>query len=1216
MKKKTAIKVFTFSSFIFLFGLIAAAMASMANYTALPPFLSQTVKPNVLVIFDTSGSMAQYAFPGNYDPNRTYGGYFAPTADYSYNSTYKYFYEDASGTWDGNLLNWISMRRMDIAKKVLTGGRTTTAGDGSTLLLGQPYPNGFGWPDGFETYTKSYGGHSYYNQRVVDATGPYFRLDNATTGDPYYIRVKVDSTPQGVIQNSGPYYRFGLQIYSPKDDADQGGRVLSPVAEGSAAHITDIVNHINGQNMLSDPVGRSCFTAMAENLYTAAGYYAQSSTVSSNGPMYASGEYQVNNAWDPYYYNTHATTIWCAKAFVVFISDGEATHDGSLPASLKTSYGITGSSEDYLDDVALWAHTNDIRTSSFGIDLEGRQSITLYTISTFGGGEDLLKSAAKFGGFVDSNGNNLPDLNSEWDNNSDGLPDNYSQASTPEELQDALYDALNDIMKRVAAGSAISVLSTSETGKGAVYQAFFYPNLVDSNGKEITWPGYLRALLIDEYGNLREDTDSDAILDMTGDKIIDYFFDDVENRVRVKRYTDSDGDGVRDGSPETVEINDLNSLWAAGKVLAATSPSARTIYTWIDNDTTGTVGTVDTGEFSSSWFDTTNKTTLRPYLGVATATDAENVISYVRGTDDPGLGYTNRSRLIDVDGTDRVWKLGDIVYSTPAAVGKPMENFDFIYGDTSYATFKNTYKDRRNVVYVGANDGMLHAFNAGFYDAAQSQFTAGTGKTLGEELWAYIPYNLLPHLQWLADPSYSHVYYVDLTPRVLDAKIFSADATHPGGWGTVLVCGMRLGGGTMGLTDDFGSGSSTTRSFRSAYFALDITDPESAPDLLWEFTDANLGFTTSYPAVIYVDASTWAIAFGSGPTDYDGTSTQYARTYVIDLSTGQQLTGSPITTGNTTNNDSFMGDAISVDLDIRASQCSSGSCSYSSDLGYIGNSEGKLYRITGTTSASAGTASVLVNTSATTPIISAPAVSMDNDGRFWVYFGTGRFFAEGDKVNADVQALVGVKEPIDLDDADTDGDYEEFTYAEATQSLVVTDYTVFEGSYVDTDGNFTTYETTFDALVDDMKQYAAETAPRDHDGWVLALTGGERCITKPTVLGGIVTFSTYKPIADICSYEGDSYLYALYYKTGTAYYKNIIGIGDDTMTVGSETHGDVLRRKALGHGVSASPSLHVGKRKGARVVLQTSTGEIVEIDEVNLPEAYKSRPLHWIQPGN
>jgi type IV pilus assembly protein PilY1 len=1046
-------------------------------------------------------------------------------------------------------------------------------------------------------------------------------------GGPYYIRVKVDTTPEGIIQDMGDSVRFGHARYSPVTiggAADQGGKVLISCDEGDATHIANIVSSINSEDMLADVAFVGVWTPLAESLYSAVGYFAQDSTVSSNGPMYHAGDYTVNagGTGDPHYYGASTGSVWCAQDFVIFISDGEATHDGSLPSSnpnLKTSYGETCSNECYLDDVALWGHTNDIRSSSFGSDLSGTQSITLYTISTFGGGEAILKSAAKYGGFVDSNGNDLPDLTSEWDKDSDGIADNYFSATNVSELAGAVNTALYDILKRVAAGSAISVLSTSEMGEGAVYQAFFYPKLMDANGKEITWPGYLRALFIDAYGNLREDTDLDHTLDMTGDKIIDYYFDDVGNRTRVKRYSDSDGDGERDGSPETVEINDIKSLWAAGKVLAATSPSARTIYTWIDSDTTGTIGAVDTGEFSSSSFVTTNKTTLRPYLGVATATEAENIISYVRGTDDPGLGYTNRSRLIDVDGTNRVWKLGDIVYSTPSPVGLPMENYDFIYGDTSYATFKNTYKDRRNVVYVGANDGMLHAFNAGFYDKTQSQFTAGTGKTLGQELWAYIPYNLLPHLKWLADTNYSHVYYVDLKPRVIDAKIFSDDATHPGGWGTVLVCGMRFGGGPMTVTDDFGSGTPSSRTFRSAYFALDVTDPESAPTLLWEFTDANLGFTTSYPAVIYVNSSTWAVTFGSGPTDYegdyDGISTQSAKTYVVNLATGAQLTGSPLSTASTTG--TFMGDPISVDVDIRASQCSSGSCSYSSDIAYIGNSEGKLYRITGTTSSAAGAASLVVNTSTTTPITSAPAISMDNDGRFWIYFGTGRFFCESDKVNTDNQALCGVKEPIDFDDADGDSDTNELTYGEATESLNVTNYTVYEGGYVDKDGDGT-YDVMLNDVVDDIKQYPSptETAPRDYDGWIMALTGGERCITKPTVLGGIVTFSTYKPIADVCSYEGDSYLYALYYKTGTAYSKKIIGYGSHTITVGSDVYDEISKRTALGHGVSASPSLHVGKKKGARVILQTSTGEILEIDEENLPEAYKSRPLNWIQPGN
>lgn len=146
MKRNISVGIFVFAIFVLILGVNRAAVASMGTYAAYPPFLSQTVKPNVLVILDTSTSMLSYAYSGSYSTTTTYDGYFDSTANYSYNSTQEYFYEDSGGSWDGNLLNWISMRRMDIAKKVLTGGRTTTAGDGSTLLLGQPYPNNCGCP--------------------------------------------------------------------------------------------------------------------------------------------------------------------------------------------------------------------------------------------------------------------------------------------------------------------------------------------------------------------------------------------------------------------------------------------------------------------------------------------------------------------------------------------------------------------------------------------------------------------------------------------------------------------------------------------------------------------------------------------------------------------------------------------------------------------------------------------------------------------------------------------------------------------------------------------------------------------------------------------------------------------------------------------------------------------------------------------------------------
>ena len=90
----------------------------------------------------------------------------------------------------------------------------------------------------------------------------------------------------------------------------------------------------------------------------------------------------------------------------------------------------------------------------------------------------------------------------------------------------------------------------------------------------------------------------------------------------------------------------------------------------------------------------------------------------------------------------------------------------------------------------------------------------------------------------------------------------------------------------------------------------------------------------------------------------------------------------------------------------------------------------------------------------------------------------------------------------------------------------------------------------------------------------------------------------------------------MYYKTRTAYYENIIGYDGDTMTVGTDTYRKISKSVSLGHDVAATQSLHVGREQGAKAFVQSSTGEILIIEEENLPEAYKSRPLHWVQPTN
>ncbi|MES4785929.1 MAG: hypothetical protein C4294_09050, partial [Nitrospiraceae bacterium] len=148
-------------------------------------------------------------------------------------------------------------------------------------------------------------------------------------------------------------------------------------------------------------------------------------------------------------------------------------------------------------------------------------------------------------------------------------------------------------------------------------------------------------------------------------------------------------------------------------------------------------------------------------------------------------------------------------------------------------------------------------------------------------------------------------------PKVTDVRIFCDSASggtvpspcidgqtgvsHPDGWGTILIGGFRMGGSCencstgaappMQVTADFSDppdGTNETRKFYSAYFVLDITNPEVAPKLLWSFSDADLGLTTSYPAVLRVKPSCtganckvdvtnakWFAVFGSGPTSYE-----------------------------------------------------------------------------------------------------------------------------------------------------------------------------------------------------------------------------------------------------------------------------------------------------------------------------------------------------------
>ncbi len=1322
------LRTYSFSILFILLSFWAATGAeaanSMAPYLSTPIFMSNAVPPNVLIIFDNSGSMNQMAYweeavehsEGDpwwqvdivpttpYDPARNYYGYFvagtpADRVKYSYSSNK--FDRDPSGEWEGNFLNWVTMRRADVARKVLVGGLATSrTGGGNTTLIGEdPVQSGrsFKCKLGFMTMF-SYTPFNDFNDRYVGVKDGYLYVSKDLNTSPfdkfdfkYGIKVKRDSTlPDeafdfhdgniaGVMQKVGDKAYWGLEFFrSGNGNGQNGGYIKNRVGHPT---ITNLYTNIENEPMQN-------WTPLAESLYVAMQYFKQEPIDASLASLYNPG-YQINSAWDPY--DQDGDSTHCAKSFVLIFTDGASTKDMMVPDALKTydgdshdpnaqtpSYADDGS--DYLDDVALYARTNDLRT-----DLESDQNLEVFVVYAFGddpAARRLLKDTSRNGGFIEKNGNGRPDPAtgtvvddvdyttppsdnswSEWwedkrtSSNGNALPDTYFEAKDGWQLELELINAITKILQRANSGTAVSVLATSGEGEGALYQAYFKPKSSTAT-EEVHWTGYLQGLWIDALGNLREDWTAagnptpDGKLELGVDPIVTFFYDENSGETTFQRRAVSLADiyGTA-SSPTTHPLNELSPLWEAGSALASRdlSTKARNIYTFVDSD-----GFIP--------FTETNAGKLKPYLDLADPAvtgiydyldvnednRVTNLIRYIRGIDSGFSGTTNlRNRTLD----SKIWRLGDIVHSTPTPIGRPVDNYDLIYSDDTYADFYRLHKNRETVVYTGANDGMLHAFLAGAFNPGAPVTGDGASFTVdplkygplslgpGDEIWSYIPQSLLPHLKWLADPGYmdgNHVYYVDQKPRIFDARIYEGAGTsgHPlydlwdhmsgpqkaervNGWSTVLVGGMRFGGGSIPVTGDFdnnGTTADTTRTFASSYFAIDITDPLN-PVLLWERSYNGLGFTTSFPAVLKVEdrvittgtpdtvdvqAQHWFLLFGSGPTDYDGTSSQNSSIFVVDMASGNpertftELTDSSgIDNGTTLYDDGFMGSPVSIDLTV----------DYSVNVSYIGEShesggsyDGGLYRlqVPVTVDTANGEPVLLYDVDPDTwtlthmfdadyAITAAPAASVgtaDSNYSLWLYFGTGRYLANADKADTTQQYLYGIKDPYYNFKLDP-GEQTALLNAEPLDKTALFDST---GVTVYTDGSIagTSEATTFGELK--IRQGHSLTY---EVGWYKELDSGERIVSKPSILGGILLAPSFVPNNDVCGFGGDSYLHALYFETGTAYYKSVVGV---------EADDSVKNKIKLGVGISSSLGIHVGREHGARGFIQQSTGTINQID--------------------
>ncbi len=855
--------------------------------------------------------------------------------------------------------------------------------------------------------------------------------------------------------------------------------------------------------------------------------------------------------------------------------------------------------------------------------------------------------AAKYGGYLDldgdgtpghdGDGNGTPDIDDtrEWDNRdnltgslgADGLPDNYYFARNPSLLEVQLNQVLSDISNRVSSATNAALFANSSTGIGALYQALFQPEL-EVNGKMVRWGGMLHAIFVDSKGHLREDSNGNDRLDgYDTDKIVELFFDPNAGQTMVQRFASTNNGETKTAEGTLQSLSTLKTIWDARKQLSlinnvtsqrnydSQASGGRYILTWLDQDNDQQVSAGEVQPLLPATF-----TGVEGYLGVS-ADGVSPVINYVRGQEQPGS--RNRTIDFDADGLDDIWRLGDIVHSTPRLVSAPDSRYDALYKDDSYRIFRNQYLNRRHVLYVGANDGMIHAFNSGFWNQADYAYerTGNNGEVahpLGSELWAYAPMNLLPHLQWLREVDYPHVYYMDGEPLVFDANIFPDDTKHPGGWGTVLVIGMRLGGGQYDV-----SVNGITRTMRSAYVVLDITDPEDPPVLLAEITHPDLGFTSSRPALVKkrqpgvaadgrVDwlnpaRNDWYLVFGSGPAGVDsnalrgaladGKSDQNLSVFAYDLNSKSFVSGlDPMVTGYS---NSFAGDMTVSDWNR----------DYVDDVAYFGSVEtsanplsGKLLRLQLGNQLTSSILSVLLD--ASRPVMASPLTVQDKTSR-WIYAGTGRLMTYSDNRDTSAQYFVGVQEPLDSSGSMTYDTVNLSSLIDTSAVQVLTNGTVrvpVNSGYDD-----------FRVGNDSVNHFSAlKTLIKSKSGWIRSLRyGGNnpsgRSVNRTTRLFSLILFTEYEPPEDSCFIDGSSYLYGVHYQTGTATAEELLGrvpVADVTNTEQS------LDRVSLGAGFASSPVVHQGEAGRLTAVTQGAGGSITS-DELNYEASSEGRQSWW-----
>ncbi len=507
-------------------------------------------------------------------------------------------------------------------------------------------------------------------------------------------------------------------------------------------------------------------------------------------------------------------------------------------------------------------------------------------------------------------------------------------------------------------------------------------------------------------------------------------------------------------------------------------------------------------------------------------------------------------------------KLGDIINSTPIIVEDPPYTYDFddYLEDFKYAT------ERDPLVYIGANDGALHAF------LLADKVESGVTTYGGTEIWRFYPTAVHDNLNkagtednWdMCDEStYCHRYYVDGSPVV-------ADVYDGSEWKTMLVCGLREGG--------------------EAYFALDITsgkpfdDATDPSEFLWEFTDSELGQTWADPAIDRVSLSgggtAWGVFFGSGYEELQtDQSSKEAYLYAVEADNMDDFW---IESGTTTTNRIKISSTTLEDDALSSPLVADLEGDFIGDFIYVGNLYGSMYRVKNIGKGMEPVVTTFFDSQNTSDHGNSIRAKADfaygeDSGEIWVYFGSGKYEGQVDKYSSAQQYFFGLKDI----------------------SSGTTTYTIDD--LVDLSAGYLVDDTTGDTL-----RVISGSNP-SNDPWYIGLDntsegliGSERVISQPLAAGGIVFFTTFIPDEDVCAGSGDAWLFAVDYETGLAPSNPVFDINadgvineEDVIHSGDDTYN--VAAISIGSGQPSKPVLHKDT-----IFVTTTGGGLIPV-KVDLP---------------